>query len=312
MWVVMRASGTVRRMAGALTALALAACDGSPYRTVAIDTRGGGSTGPSSSGPGAPPALRFSVASIESPRDTYSAYTRLLDRMGQMLEMPIEFEQRRTYREVNDLLISGRLDAALLCTGGYLDLERRARGAVEVVAVPVMGGQASYQSLIIVPASSGVRDLEDLKGKRFAFTDELSFSGRAYAQTLLRERKVDPDRFFGSVAYTGSHDRSIEAVANGLVDGAAVHGAVLAQMEERDPSLARRIRIVHRSPPLGAMPIVVSKRVPAAVRARLREVLLALHRDPDAAASLRLLRFDRFAAPTPHLYSAAAQLLATP
>lgn len=308
----MSASRGVRGMAGLLAALALAACDGSPYRTVAIDTRGGGSAGVSSIASGASPVLRFSVASIESPRDTYSAYTRLFDRMGQMMQLPIEFEQRRTYREVNDLLISGRIDAALLCTGGYLDLDRRAHEAVEILAVPVMGGQASYRSLVIVPAQSAARDLRDLKGKSFAFTDELSFSGRSYAQFLLRERGFDPDRFFGSVAYTGSHDRSIQAVANGLVDGAAVHGAVLAQMEERDRSLERRIRIVHRSQPLGAMPIVISKRVPANVRARLRDVLLSLHHDPDAAASLELLRFERFAVPPPHLYSSAAQLLATP
>jgi phosphate/phosphite/phosphonate ABC transporter binding protein len=296
-------------LAGLLAAGALAACDRAPYRTVVIETRvPGAPRAPPADEPVAP-ALRFSVASIESPRDTYSAYTRLLDRMGQVLHIPVEFEQRRTYREVNDLLISGRLDAALLCTGGYLDLERRAPGAVEVVAVPVVFGEGSYRSLVIVPASSDATDLRDLGGKRFAYTDELSFSGRLWAERLLRDRGLDPQRFFGSVAYTGSHDRSIHAVAIGLVDGASVHGGVLAQMEERDPSLARRIRVLHSSPPGGSMPIVVSKRLPAATRARLREVLLGLHRDPDAAASLRLLRFDRFAEPSSHLYADAARLL---
>jgi phosphonate transport system substrate-binding protein len=298
-----------RRVAGLLAAAALSACDRAPYRTVVIETRGPGAPSAAPADERLAPALRFSVASIESPRDTYSAYTRLLDRMGQMLQIPVELEQRRTYREVNDLLISGRIDAALLCTGGYLDLERRAPGAVEVVAVPVAFGEGSYSSVVIVPAASGAADLRDLAGKRFAYTDELSFSGRLWAERLLRDRGLDPERFFGNVAYTGSHDRSIHAVASGLVDGASVHGGVLAQLEERDPSLERRIRILHRSPPGGSMPIVVSKRLPVATRARLREVLLGLHRDPDAGASLRLLRFDRFAEPSPHLYADAARLL---
>lgn len=292
-----------------IVALGLAACDRSPFRTVSIDTRAGG---PGATSPGEPhpsPVLRFSVASIESPRDTYSAYTRLFDRVGRMLRVPIAFEQRRTYREVNDLLISGDLDAALLCTGGYLDLENRAHGAFEVLAVPVLGGEASYQSLVIVPASSEARDVRDLQGKRFAYTDELSFSGRLYTLHLLRTLGADPYRFFGSVAYTGSHDRSVLAVANGLVDGAAVHGAVLAGMEERDPSLERRVRIVHRSRHLGGMPVVVSIRVAPAVRARLREVLLALDGDPEAAAALKLLRLERFAAASPRLYAEAAEFL---
>jgi phosphonate transport system substrate-binding protein len=296
----------------AVATVAAGACDRSPYRTVVVDTRAAASSSAAPAEERKVPALRFSVASIESPRDTFSAYTRLFDRMGQMLQVPIEFEQRRTYREVNDLLISGRLDAALLCTGGYLDLERRAPGAVEVVAVPVVFGEESYRSLVIVPASSDARDLGDLEGKRFAFTDELSFSGRLWAERLLRDRGLDPERFFGSVAYTRSHDRSIHAVASGLVDGASVHGGVLAQLEERDPSLERRIRIIHRSPPSGAMPIVASKRLSPSIRARLREVLLGLHEDPDGAASLRLLRFDRFAEPDPRLYADAARLVQKP
>lgn len=297
------------RLAALLVASALGACDRSPFRTVAVDTRAPSAAASTQGDAQASGVLRFSVASIESPRDTYSTYTRLFDRMGPMLRMPIEFVQRRTYREVNDLLISGGLDAALICTGGYLDLEKRAHGAFEVVAVPVLGGDASYESLVIVPAASEARELLDLKGKRFAYTDELSFSGRLYLIHLLRDRGLDPDRFFESVAYTGSHDRSVLAVANGLVDGAAVHGAVLAQMEERDPTLERKIRIVHRSPHLGGMPVVVSTRIAPEVRARLREVLLAIDRDPEAAATLKQLRFERFALASPRLYANAAAFL---
>jgi phosphonate transport system substrate-binding protein len=291
------------------SALALAACNGSPYRTAIVETQHSVESRASASEANAASVLRFSVASIESPRDTYAGYIRLFDRMGAMLQLDIAFEQRRTYREVNDLLIAGRLDAALLCTGGYLDLERRAPGAVEIVAVPVVAGAETYRSVVIVPASSATHDVGELRGKRFAFTDELSFSGRLWAERVLSDRGLDPQRFFASITYTGSHDRSIQAVANGLVDGAAVHGGVLAQMEERDPTLERRIRIVERSPSLGGMPVVVSKRLPSATRSRLREVLLGLHRDPDGAASLRALRFDRFVEPAPGLYATAAQLL---
>jgi phosphonate transport system substrate-binding protein len=299
-----------RRPAALLLAAWVASgCDGHPYRTAVVDTRARDAGSPSPDRAPAAPALRFSVASIESPRDTYSAYTRLFDRVGELVGVAILFEQRRTYREVNDLLMAGQLDAALLCTGGYLDLERRAPGAVEIVAVPVRRGQESYQSVVIVPAASGLADVAGLRGKRFAFTDELSFSGRLYAERVLRDRGYDPARFFGSITYTGSHDRSIQAVATGLVDGAAVHGGILEQMEERDPSLGHRIQIVHRSPPLGGMPIVVSRRLPASTRARVRDVLLGFHRDTEGAASLRMLRFDRFAEPKPNLYAAAAQIL---
>lgn len=302
-----------RTVARAVTLWALLAggfgCDAYPYRTATVDTRSASSNRTPPPSPPREPVLRFSVAAIESPRDTFSSYARLFDRMGELLGTKVEFEQRRTYREVNDLLIAGQLDAALLCTGGYLDLQRRAPGSFELVAVPVVSGEESYRSAIVVAADGDVRDVSGLRGRRFAYTDELSFSGRLYALRVLRDLGADPEHFFGAVTFTGSHDRSIQAVANGLVDGAAVHGGVLAQMEEADPALQRRLRVIHWSPPLGGMPVVVSTRLPPEQRQRLRAVILGLDRDPVGAAALKTLRFDRFASPRAGLYASAARLL---
>jgi phosphonate transport system substrate-binding protein len=296
----------------AALATAAVACDATPFRVADIDVapaREARSPALASSPP--PPVLRFSVAAVESPRDTYASYSSLFERLGNRLGMQIEFVQRRTYREVNDLLASGRLDAGLVCTGGYLDLRSRAPGAVEVLAVPVAGGASTYESLVIVPAASRAQAVADLEGKRFAFTDELSFSGRAYLLHHLRSLGRDPDHFFGSVTYTQSHDRSIAATARGVVDGAAVHSLVFAHLVERDPRLATRVRVLHRSPPFGMMPVVASTHLPAAERARLRRVLVDLSRDPEGAAALATLGLDGFAEAPPGLFESAAAVVAT-
>jgi len=287
--------------------LAAATCQRSPYREAEVDLRA------AERAPDAPPdrpgILRLSVAAIESPRDTYATYSRLFGRLGERLGLPVEFVQRRTYREVNDLLVAGELDAALVCTGGYLDLRRRAPGAVELVAAPVVGGLQTYESLVVVPASSPARTFADLVGKRFAFTDELSFSGHAYVRRLVADMGQHPDRFFGSVIYTHSHDRSVAAVARGLADGAAVHGGVWRRLVAADPSLGRRLRVLHRSPPFGAMPVVASRALAPELRARLREELLRLGSDPEGAAELRLLGIDRFDAASPEQYDGAAAVV---
>lgn len=254
--------------------------------------------------PGGRPALRFSVAAVESPRETYSAYSRLFGRVAEQLDGAAEFVQRPSYAEVNDLLALGRVDVAFLCAGGWLELQRRSPGAAEVLAVPVVGGEASYRSLVVVPAASPAREMADLAGKRFAYTDELSLSGRSYVVRLLETMGRDPDRFFGAVTYTRSHDRSITAVARGIVDGAAVHSLVFAHMSARDPTLAGRVWIIHRSPPFGAMPVVASLRLPTTVRQRLRRILLDLSNDPAGAAALRELAIERFAEPRAGLYDA--------
>lgn len=285
----------------------LAGCHSTPFREV--DLPADASPPAAAREPPVSPAFRFSVAAIESPRETFAAWSHLFERVGARLGVRIDFVQRRTYREVNDLLASGGLDAALLCTGGFLDMERRAPGAVEVLAVPVTGGTSTYHSLVIVPASGPAREFADLAGKRFAYTDELSFSGRIYADSLLRDAGKDPERFFGATLFTRSHDRSVNAVAEGIVDGAAVHGGIYAALTQRDPSLAAQIRVIHRSPPFGAMPVVAAVRLPPALRARLRDVLLELAADPEAAELLRETGIERFAKPRPGLFLSAARVV---
>jgi phosphonate transport system substrate-binding protein len=292
-----------------LVALCLAApwaCSSTPYPEVVVNLSERPAPVREPSGASAESALRFSVAAIQSPQDTHAAYSRFFGRMGHLLGREIRFVQRRTYAEVDDLLIAGQLDAALICTGGYLDLERRAPGAVEVLAVPFINGQTTYRSLLIVPASSKASSLRDLAGGRFAYADELSFSGHLFLVRQLADLGADPAHFFSSAIFTRSHDRAIEAVAKGIVDGAAVDSLIYESLVARDPAIAEHTRVIERSPLFGLMPVVVSTKLPAEIRVRLRQVLLDLSKDPEAAAALRAVNIERFAVPTPGLYDAAA------
>jgi phosphonate transport system substrate-binding protein len=306
----MRATeGRLRAWAFAVLATpALLACPSSPFPEAQADL----SRAPARAAaavPAQPAKLRFSVAAMLSPQDTFESYSALFGLLGKRLGVEIEFVQRRTYREVNDLLATGQVDAAIVCTGGYLELERRFPGRIEVLAVPVVSGSSTYRSYVIAPAASGARSLGDFAGKRFAYTDELSLSGRGYAIYWLRQRKLDPMNFFGAVQLTHSHDRSIEAVANGVVDGAVVDSLVYDAMVARRPALAKAVRIVEASPPFGAAPVVASALVPAGRRTAIRDALLSLDRDAEAAPALAAVGIERFATPAHGLYDGARAVM---
>lgn len=297
------------RRTSALVGVALfaLACEEIPFREVEVkfDTTPALLPAPTPQPSKSRPVLRFSVAGMESPSDTYLDYSRLFDAVAQRLGAEADFVQRRTYAEINQLLVDGKLDAALLCTGGYLDLKRRAPGAVEVVGVPLVDGSDTYHSLVVVPVTSPARTLADLEGARFAFTDELSLTGRAWVLHELRARGRTADGFFRSTVFTRSHDRSLTAVTRGVVDGAAVHSVVFQHLVEKDPSLLRQVRVIQRSPAFGLTPLVVSTRLPPDARARLRDVLLGLAADPQGATLLGPLRIDSFAPAAPGHFDSA-------
>lgn len=236
--------------------------------------------------------LRVAIAAVISPKGTVEGYRPLLDYLQRTLDRPVELVQRRTYAEVNELIKSGYVDVAFVCTSAYVAGQREF--GMELLVAPQVKGETVYYSLLIVPATSDAHSLADLRGKVFAFTDPMSTSGRLYPTFLVKQLGETPERFFARTFFTYSHDDAIRAVADGLADGAAVDSLVYAYAVAREPELATRTRIIHRSPPFGIPPVVVGPNARPQLVAELRDTLLRMADDPQGRAALAELDIDRF------------------
>ncbi len=250
--------------------------------------------------------LRVSVAAVISPKGTAQSYQPLLDYLSAKLERPVELVQRRTYAETNALIEAGYVDVAFVCTSAYLD--GAARFGMELLVAPQVNGETVYYSLLLVPAESEAQSMADLRGKRFAFTDPMSNTGRVYPTYLVKQLGSTPEEFFGSVFYTYSHDDAIRAVAQGVADGAAVDSLVYQFALEREPELAARLRMIHRSPPFGIPPVVVNPSVRPQLKALLRDLLYGMADDPDGRRALAALGIERFVPISDEAYSSARRL----
>jgi phosphonate transport system substrate-binding protein len=92
---------------------------------------------------------------------------------------------------------------------------------VEPVLVKTnLDGSFTYHSIGIARADSGIASLADMEGKVFGFGDPNSTSG--YLIPLVEipapATPMEPGEFFGDVVFTGGHEQTILAVANGDVD----------------------------------------------------------------------------------------------
>jgi phosphonate transport system substrate-binding protein len=236
--------------------------------------------------------LQVGVAAVISPQGTLESYRDLIGYMEQRLGRPVEMVQRANYEEINRLLETGQVEVAFVCTGAYISGSREF--GMEVLVAPEINGAMSYASWLIVPADSPAQEMADLRGVTFAFTDPLSFTGRMYPTYLVNQLGESPDSYFGRVFYTYSHDAAIEAVADGLADGAAVDNLIYQYLMQREPELEGRLRIIHRSPPFGMPPVVVSPSIRPQLKAELLELFLQMDDDPAGAAALNILGIDRF------------------
>lgn len=250
--------------------------------------------------------LKVAIAAVISPQGTAESYAPLLDYLSSKLKRPVERVQRRTYAEVNELLRSGEVDLAFVCTSSYLLGKREFN--LQLLAAPQVNGEVVYHAQIIVPAKSSTKEISDLRGKVFAFTDPISFTGRVYPTHLLQTLGELPETFFSRTFFTYSHDDAIRAVADGVADGASVDSLVLDFALKNTPELAQQIRIIHTSPAFGMPPVVVSPDLRPQTRAELETILLNMHLDQNGLAALRALGYDMFVHVSAEDYLSAEQI----
>lgn len=237
--------------------------------------------------------FRMAIAAVLSPETNASYYRPITEYFARALGRPVRLLQRRNYQEINDLLATGGVDVAFVCTGAY----QKDKEAMDLLVVPQINGKTTYRALVIVPASSPVRSFEELRGRTFAFSDPLSQTGYLYPVSLLEKKGEQPGNFFAKTIFTYSHERSINAVMQGLVEAASVDHLVYDQMLARDKTVGTRTRVILESEDFGIPPVVVPASTPPAQREKIKQVFLHMGDSKEGEAVLRALGTDRFVEP---------------
>jgi ABC-type phosphate/phosphonate transport system substrate-binding protein len=145
-------------------------------------------------------------------------------------------------------------------TCGY-PLTHALRGRVSLVATPCYDApgceDASYCSIVVVPAGAPTRTFAELRSKRAALNSTKSHSGfnalRALAAPLAKG-----GRFFGEAIESGSHAASLELVSAGQADVAAIDCVTFALLSRYRPPAIAHVRELCRSALAPALPYVTS------------------------------------------------------
>jgi phosphonate transport system substrate-binding protein len=185
----------------------------------------------------------------------------------------------------------------------------RQNARIELLVQPVFQEGLSYRCLFLVPADSPFRTVEDLRGTVMAMTDRESNTGCLVPCAMLAGRGHNPATYFRKLLFTGSHDRSILAVARNVVDVAAVDALVWESNRRTTPALAEQVRVIWQSEVFGPPPIVVPVGLDPALKESLRQALLAMHEDDQGKQILAAIGIRRFVPADPASYESAVSLL---
>jgi phosphonate transport system substrate-binding protein len=257
-------------------------------------------------------ALRVGFVPAEDAQQVMQNAQPLVDILRKELGMEIEPFVATDYTGIVEALRVHKLDVAFLAPASYVLAKNEAD--IKVILKSERKGIPFYYAAIITRADSGIKTLDDLRGKTFAFGDSLSTTGHVFPRKMLKERGIDPTRDLKQILYSGGHDATVLAVLNGKVDAGATYanspdGNDTAWMRYlKDPADVKRIRAIAFSEPIPADNLVVSGALDPQIVKRLEDIFIELSRDAKGKTMLRdLYQIDGFVPATDQDYDSVRE-----
>lgn len=224
-------------------------------------------------------SLRIAVIPKKSMEVLMREYQPLLERLNNRLQMPVEIVPAASYESVVDAVVSGGVDVAWLGPASYILAYQRDPRIEPFASLTISEGHFTpgghhYQALLLARREAGGA-IEGLRGLRGALSDPASTSGSVVPNAEFSAQVGMPlAQFFGSVVFSGSHDKSLDALLENRVDAAFV-ASVRADAYLNEGRIGPdTFRLLWRSQPLYYDPYVFSGQLCPALKERIRRAML--------------------------------------
>lgn len=217
--------------------------------------------------------LQFGVGLFQPDKEKNDAtYRPLADYLATKLGRKVVLRTVDTWEGLAKSLSNGETDISLMGPWGYVLANHQA--SAQAVATILYEGKPQYFAIMVTHPKSGIKRIEDLKGKSFAFGDKGSTSGYLIPFHQFQKMNIDPEKFLGKVIYT-KHQAIETQVARGELDAGADYNRNRDAMIADGLIKAEDSRIFWTSAPLPNDALAVSAELykDKALVARLQQAL---------------------------------------
>ena len=236
--------------------------------------------------------LRVTAIPDESPTELARKAAPLMKYLEAQLGVKVEYTPVTDYAASVEALVNRKVDLAWF--GGFTFVQASVRSGGKVIPLVQREEDTKFRS-VFISADPAIQSLNDLKGKDVSFGSQSSTSGHLMPRSLLLQAGIHPDKDFRRVAYSGAHDATIAAVASGKVQGGALNISVWEKFVADKKVDTAKVRVIYTTPPYYDYNWSVHADMPAALRDKLAQALLALNPStPEGKSILDLQRATRF------------------
>jgi phosphonate transport system substrate-binding protein len=248
-----------------------------------------------------PAALRFSLVPTQDSIRELSYYKPILDLLGKNTGKKIEFYMPTSYASVIEALLGKWVDVAVLGPEAYV-IAKRKEPTVEVFGTYYRAGNGiqtegpGYKSVLITKKGSKFTTIESLKGSVLALVDPASTSGSLIPENVFPKEAKIPDlkTYFSRVVFSGGHDLSSIAVAEGKADAAFVASHRFMETVNAGKVKQEDFNYLWYSPLIPQDPFVYRSTLCPDLKAKIVETFTTVDQTPEGKKYLENVKSVKF------------------
>ena len=221
--------------------------------------------------------LKVGIIPAEDARAVVRQSKAVMDQISKALGMKTEIFVGSDYNATIEALRSNKVDVALMGAFGYVLATTQAPVEAFAVTVTAKSNSPDYHSIIIARKDeTDLTSLTSLKGHTFAFVDPSSTSGSLMPKAAMMDNKMVPETDLKKVIYSGGHDASIIAVAEGKVDAASVADRIYEGACDKKAVDCSKIKVIWTSPAIPNDPLFYRKAISPEMKKKIREAFYGI------------------------------------
>lgn len=246
-----------------------------------------------------PKEINFGIISTESSQNLKKDWDVLLEDMQKRIGVKVNAFFAPDYAGIIEGMRFNKVQVAWY--GNKSGMEAVDRSSGEVFAQQIAeDGSPGYWSYLIVPASSALNSIEDVKKNAKSLTlgygDPNSTSGFLVpGYYAMAQNGLDPKTSF-KLMRSANHEANLMAVANKQVDIATNNNESFEKFARRNPDKAKEIKVIWKSPLIPSDPMVWRKDLHPELKAKVKDFFVSYGKDEREKAALKKIGIGGFQA----------------
>jgi len=231
-----------------------------------------------------PAKLKVALLPDESPSTVIKNNEPLKQYLSKALGKEIEIVVTTDYSSMIEAMRNNQIDVAYFGPLSYVLLKQKMSDVVPFAA-KIEKGSPAYQAVVIANTGSGIKSLQDVRGKTVAYGDQASTSSHLIPKEMLLQSGVKSGQDYKE-QFVGAHDAVAMAVQNNNAQAGGLSKPIFEALVQRKVIDSGKVQVIAESKPYPNYPWVMRTSLSPDLQEKIKKVFIGL-KDKDVLKPLK-------------------------